>query len=283
MKRKILNILIFGSLVGFLLLGFAFLERQDQNLKVTFFDVGQGDSILIRTPQKQNILIDGGPDSKVLEKLGKFLPFYDRKIDLMVLTHPHADHVAGLIKVLERYKVSKVLLSGALHTTDEYIRFLELIKDKKIPATIALSGQFIDLGGTQIEVLYPFESLEGQSFKDLNKSSVVLRMDFLETSFLFTGDMDAEIERDLAGNEFDTDVDVLKVAHQGSKTSTSGLFLENVTPNIAVIFVGKNNFGHPHQEVLERLEKAGAKTKRTDTNGDIQIISNGKNFWLSDE
>lgn len=253
-------------------------------LEVTFFDVGQGDSIFIETPQNQQILIDGGPNETVLEKLGKEIFFWDRTIDLIVLTHPEKDHMAGLIEVLKRYKVENILWTGVVRDTAEYREWQRLVKEEGANIYIASSGLRIYGGPTSrgrydLVVLHPFESLEGKELKDSNNTSIVVRLVFGETSFLFTGDAYQSAERELIKKGAEIDTDVLKVAHHGSKTSSAEEFIEAVSPEIAVISVGQDNkYGHPHPEVLEVLQKYGRNILRTDQNGDIKIISNGINY-----
>ena len=145
--------------------------------------MGQGDAIYIRTPGSIDILIDGGPDNGVLAKLGRSLPFYDKEIDLVILSHPHTDHLIGLIEVLKRYKVKKILGTGVMHTTPEYLVWLEEINGQKIPLEIAIRGQSFDFGGeTKLEILYPLENLAGQSVDDLNNTSIVSKLTFKNNS-----------------------------------------------------------------------------------------------------
>jgi competence protein ComEC len=265
--------------VVLILFGVSFFQSlQDNKLEVNFFDVGQGDAILIKTPDHQKILIDGGPDNTIINKLGENLPFYDKEIDLMILTHPHADHVTGLVEVLKRYKVKKILATGVLCTTSEYIAWLEEIKKQKIPMEIAQAGQIISFGeNLKLEILYPLEDLSGKQFENLNNSSVVGKLTFGKTSFLFTGDAETEVEEKLLNAGVDFKVDVLKVAHHGSKNATSQEFLDKVQPKFAVISVGaKNKFGHPSQGTINRLEKMNAQVFRTDKDGDVKILSDGE-------
>lgn len=245
---------------------------------IIFFDIGQGESALVQTPAGQNILIDGGPSAAVLQKLGSTLPWTRRTIDLVILSHPHADHVTGLIKVLERYRVRQILTTGVLHTTPEYLTFLKLIKEKKIPLAIAQTGQNIKLaGGVSVDILWPPMSYTGQQVDDLNSTSMVNKINFGETSVLFTGDMPIMNEQALISIGVNLHAQILKVAHQGSRTATSEEFLRAVAPEFAVISVGRNNrFGHPNKEVLERLKNLGIKTFRTDIDGNVSFVSNGQ-------
>lgn len=252
---------------------------QPHLLEVSFFDVGQGDSIFIETPQRHQILIDGGPDSMVLEKLGKEMPFWDRTIDLVILTHPDFDHLNGLIEVLNSYEVENILWTGIVSDKDEYNEWLDVMKKEKAKVTIAEAGQKIKSGGVYLEIIYPFDNLNGRRVENANNSSVVSRLVFGETSFLFLGDIYQSVEKEIAEKNGNSDSDVLKISHHGSKYSSNDDFIKKVSPEIGVISVGKdNNYGHPSQETLETLGKYGINILRTDLEGDIKIISNGKEF-----
>jgi beta-lactamase superfamily II metal-dependent hydrolase len=249
-------------------------------LQVTFFDIGQGDASLIQTPSGQTILIDGGPDRTILKKLGAALPWTTRTIDLMILSHPHSDHVSGLIWVLERYGVRRVLASGVIHTTPEYLKWLEFIKAKNIPLTVAQAGQQLKLSDdVTVEILWPPVTYLGQRVEDLNASSIVNKVRYGSTSLLFTGDTPQVNEQAMLETGFDLKADILKVAHQGSRTSSSEQFIKAVAPNLAVIPVGRDNrYGHPHLEVVDRLNKLVSKVLRTDQTGDIKLVSDGHNW-----
>jgi competence protein ComEC len=259
-----------------------FVLAQSQNLKVDFLDVGQGDSVFIKTPENHQIIIDGGPSSAVLQKLSERMPFWDRTIDLIILTHPEKDHMLGLIYVLQRYKADYILWTGVKKTDAEYNQWSDILeKQKNMGAKIIAvkAGDAVKLGDVIIDVLFPLESVAGQNMKNTsNDSGVVSKLIFGIDSFLLTGDTSSAEEKQLA-NSFESvnlESDVLKVAHHGSKYSTSDLFLENVKPKIAVISVGKDNsYGHPTGEVLQRLEKFGIKIFRTDIDGDIKMVSDG--------
>jgi len=272
----------------FFILGFLFLAnffawfvvfdlRKHKFLEVNFFNVGQGDAILIETPTMHQILIDGGPSSKIIEKLSKEIPFWDRSIDLIILTHPEKDHLTGLLEVLKRYKVENVLWTGIVREIPEYKEWESLIERANVK--IAKAGQKISCKNCQwkIEIFYPFESLEGEKFEDSNNTSIISKLIFGKNSFLFTGDIYKDVEESLVlASPLDLKSNVLKVAHHGSKTSSSQKFLEKVLPEIAIISVGENKYGHPNEEVLEILKNYGIRVLRTDLDGDIKIISNGK-------
>lgn len=267
--------------------------NKTQFLEVIFFDVGQGDTIFIETPQNQQILIDGGPDFTILEKLAKEMPFYDRTLDLIILTHPEKDHLAGLLEVLKRYKIENILWTGIVRETPEWQEWESLIKKEGAQIKIVKAGQKItfETGESKIifNIFHPFENLEGQKFENSNDTSIVASLVFGDVSFLFTGDITKEVERELVIREnscsnsckfTSLDSEVLKVAHHGSKTSSSQEFLNKVLPRIAVIQVGKNNYGHPTSEVLANLSQFGIEILRTDEKGDIKIFSDGANLKI---
>ncbi len=246
-------------------------------MEVDFLDVGQGDAVLIKAPGAGNILIDGGPDSSVIKRLGEVLPWWDRKIDLMVLTHPHADHLTGEIEVMKRYKVRRILYTGVTHTSSNYLSWLETARNKKIPVTIIDRPQAIKLGKADFKIIYPSKSFAGLAAENLNNTSIAGILEFGKTRFFLTGDIEEDIEKELAASGMDLRANVLKVGHQGSNTSTGEEFLEKVKPEIAVIEVGAGNeYGHPSPRTLKKLERIGAKIMRTDLEGTIRLISDGE-------
>jgi competence protein ComEC len=249
-----------------------------QFLEVHFFDVGQGDAIFIETPQNHQILIDGGPSPVILEKLGDKMPFYDRTIDLVILTHPDHDHIRGLIEVLRKYKIENILWTGVRKDIGEFQEWKDLIEKETANIFIAKAGQRIKASKLILHVLHPFENLENKELKNANNTSIITRAIYNQNSFLFTGDISKSIEKELVEKEIEINSDILKVAHHGSKSSSSDEFLAGVLPEVAIIQVGENNYGHPHSEVLERLENFGISVLRTDKVGDIKIISDGENL-----
>lgn len=251
---------------------------QDQYLKVYFFDVGQGDAILIRTPSHQNIVIDGGPDNGFVTKLGQTLPFYDRTIDLMILTHPHDDHLFGLVEVLKRYKVKQVLSSGVLYPTDAYGEWLSLIKEKHLSLKIALAGQKYIFNKVELKVIYPFQDYTNQKLENLHEAMVVTQLIYHEVKLLFTGDLESRGEAEILKNySGGLGSQILKVGHHGSDSSSGEEFLRVVSPKYAVILVGQDNdFGHPSFLTLKRLERLKIRILRTDLLGDVIFWSDGR-------
>ncbi|MFA4833647.1 MAG: ComEC/Rec2 family competence protein [Patescibacteria group bacterium] len=279
MPAKLYKILLVFGIVAVLLAVpiFVFSYNPSRELEVSFLDVGQGDAILIKSPMGQNILIDGGPDSKVIEGLGKNLPFWDKRIDLMVLTHPHDDHVTGLIEVIERYSVKKIVYTGVIHDAPNYLEWLGKIRERKIPLVIIDRPQKIVLGDDcYLEIISPRKSLLGRETDNLNNSSIVAKLVYGQTKFLLAGDAEIEVEKELLSGGGDLSAQVLKAGHHSSDTSSSEDFLEAVSPQIAVIQVGKDNdFGHPNLRILKRLERIGAKVFRTDVDETIKLVSDG--------
>jgi len=277
--KKFIKIALGLLIVVTVLLGLVWYSGQKGNeLEFIALDIGQGDAILIKTPYGQNILIDGGPDNSVIQRLGRNLPFYDRTIDLMILTHPDADHVTGLVEVLRRYKVKQILYTGVIDEMPNYLEWLRMIKEKQVPMNIAFAGQVISLGkDLKLYILYPTHSYLNQTAEDLNDTSIVAKLIYKSSNFLLTGDASIEVEKELVANEVDLKSDVLKVGHHGSKTSTCVEFVRVVNPDYAVISVGRDNkFGHPNFRVLRNLEKEGVEILRTDEMGDVVLVSNGE-------
>lgn len=275
--------------------------------RMTVLDVGQGDAILIDGPGDAEVLVDGGPMENLAHTLRRLLG-NDRTIDLLVLTHPHADHLVGFPEVLKRYAIGRILMTGTVHTTGEYERFLEIVRDRKIPTTVAVAGQTYDVGAIHLEILYPLEDLSGKRVENLNSSSVVTMLtigmqnaeckmqnvDCATARILMTGDAEADVEQAMLAR-YCSDIpanapcpklrtDVLKVPHHGSQDSSSSAFLAAIRPQHAIISVGKkNDYGHPHRRALKRLERTGARIWRTDQQGDITATFSPVGLSVSSE
>jgi len=277
---------ILPLLVVSLLIWSAALTMPDDKLHVSFLDVGQGDAILIQTPNGQDILIDGGPDpQKINLELSKKLSFWDRNIDLVVSTQPQADHITGLLEVLHRYRVGQVLESGVSYSSSIYEEWCSLVEGEGVECTRACAGQEIDLGdGIEMEVLNPPAVFREGTSDDVDNNGVVMRLSWGSISFLFSADIRQDLESELVMQRADLKSTVLKVGHHGSKTSTASQFLAAVAPEVAVICVGEDNsFGHPSPEVLERLNVSlGAdNVYRTDENGTIEFVTDGQALWVT--
>jgi competence protein ComEC len=282
------KLLIAGLAVVAILVWVTVASLPDGKLHVTFFDVGEGDAIFIETPRGQQILIDGGPSPTILiSALGRKMPFWDRSLDLVILTHADEDHVTGLIPVVERYRVGQVLDSGYEHDNPTYKHWLELISEKQIPVRLARAGMCVETGnGVQLMILHPGPELIRYTEADSNNNSVVTRLVMGRVSFLLPGDIEEEAENMLIASGQELTSTVLKVSHHGSNTSSSAAFLKAVNPELAVISVGADNrFGHPSPQVLERLEElVGAEhVLRTDEDGTIEMVTDGERIWVEVE
>lgn len=244
-------------------------------VRVDVLDVGQGDAILIRTPADKTILIDAGDGDvsvpRLLEGLGV------KAIDLAIGTHPHADHIGGMDDVLDALPVKNYVDNGLAHTTKTYDSVMERIEAKEIAYRSGMVGMSFNLDdGVVLEVLFPEEVKLKDTRSDLNSNSVVARLTHGENCFLFTGDSEEPTERALVNNGLGQ-CDVLKVAHHGSNHSSTNPFLNAVKPTIAVISVGTGNrYGHPGEETLDRLQAIGAEIYRTDTMGQVTLLSDKK-------
>ena len=277
-----LSLAVAAALVSFLAV-----SLPDDRLHVSFLDVGQGDAILIQKGSQQ-VLVDGGPSPQaVCLGLGEKMPFWDRTIELMVLSHPSADHVAGLVEVLNRYRVEQVLYPEMDFESGVYDEWLRLVREKGIKATLAQAGQQIDLGGgVAMEVLSPLDPPLSATDSDVDNNAAVLRLSLGEVSFLLTADMMWEAEFELLYNRANLRSTVLKVAHHGSNTSTTPEFLAVARPELAVISMGADNeYGHPTEEVLRRLEEELGEENiyRTDENGTVEFITDGERLWVKTE
>jgi len=258
---------------------FAWRSLPDGKLHVTFLDVGQGDAIFIQTPSGKQILIDGGPsETALLSQMGRRMPFWDRSIDLVLLTHPESDHVTGLIAVLERYRVDMVIHRQIEMDSETYAYWLALVADEGATVYQGEAGLQMTLDtGLEMIVLHPGVGL----WEDANNNSVVTRLTYGQMSLLLTGDIEAEVEQQLVGARRDTSLrsTVLKVPHHGSCSSTTQRFLDTVDPEVAIISVGaENRFGHPCEEVLERL--GDVPVYRTDEQGAVEVVTDGTRVWV---
>ncbi len=252
-------------------LWFLFAQLPDSRFHIYFLDVDQGDATFVKTPDGHQILIDGGPKNYVIEELGKVMPFFDKTIDLVVLTHPHADHIDGLVEVLKRFEVRAVLMTGVYDGNSTYLEFLRVIEEQGVRVFFAESEMGFVFGKVAVDVLYPVESFFGKSFDNINNSSLVVQISYEDMEVLITGDLEVEGEREILNLE---DVDILQAGHHGSKTASSLEFLAKISPEIAVISCGEDNkFGHPHMEALENLEMAGVREiYRIDLEGVIEFV-----------
>lgn len=259
-----------------MLIGKLLVDLPEGKVKVDFFSIGQGDAILIQTAENFRILIDGGPDNLILEKLGKSMAFDQKKIDLMILTHPHADHMNGLIEVLEKMEVEKVLVSGVSYGGIAYEKFWELVAEKEVEVVYVNGEEDWRVGSLIIDLLYPLHSMQGQEVENVNNSSISLRVIFGKQKIFFSGDLEEEGEEELLASGANLQAEIYKAAHHGSRTSSTEEFLARVGAGVAVISCGLNNqFKHPSAETLDKLWRAGATVYRTDLDRDIRLEMDG--------
>jgi len=250
------------------------LNSQKNNLLFYFLEVGQGDSSLIILPNNVKILIDGGPpNGKLLEVLAKILPPHQRYLDLVILTHPERDHFSGFLEILRRYQIGLFIHNGRSNDTLEFEELKKIITEKKIKTIDLAAGDKIRYQQNIINIISPTKELLKQKNFSNNDTSLVFILEALGVKALFTGDISAEIENKLVGFFKEKGpIDILKVPHHGSKFSSSFQFLSIIQPRLAVIEVGKNPYGHPTSEVINRLKAVGAIIYRTDEDKTIKIL-----------
>lgn len=254
-------------------LGLLIWQIPDDKFHIYFLDVGQGDSIFIKTPENHQILIDGGAYGKVIEQLGEVMPYFDKSIDFVMLTHPDNDHLGGLVEVLKRYRVDNVVLTGIQDNSSTYIEFLKVIDKKNINVYFADSDMDLYFGNVLFDTIFPTDSLIGKKFEAINDTSLVTKITFGKDSILLTGDLESAMEKRLVLSGADLSADILKAGHHGSKTSSGIDFLNAVSPKVVVIQVGKNNsYGHPAPTILRNFYRANVeKIYRTDIDGRVEF------------
>jgi competence protein ComEC len=322
MIRLRIGYLITGIITGCILV-FSFIGTiPDGKLHIVFCDVGQGDGIYIRFPDGRDMVVDGGMGTKIISCLSHHMPFWDRTIDIALLTHPQKDHMDGLTAVLSRYTVSYLLRSDVENTTEGFTLLKKTTEDRHVNEKLVTTGEEISVGAVHLSILWPTKeqlarmnssrlsldatkSVLGTWVKaptptsaeaNVNDASVVFSLSYGAFDALFPGDADSHVQPGLLtslkhGFARDGILDLLKVPHHGSKTGMTDVFLQKISPEIrhtvgsfsgldsqqplAVISVGKNSYGHPAPEVLEKLAQAGFQALRTDTGGDIEVVSDG--------
>ncbi len=278
-KRRFAVVTIFVIIAA--LVAFLFLYKEDHRLHLYFFNIGQGDSQLIETVNGKTILIDGGPaDKAVLRELSRALPFWQRRIDLIIVTHPHDDHFGGLSSVLERYEVGVIMLSDIDSTGAAYDEFLDQVEEKSIPIIRPTRTQ-LHLDGVALDILAPVKSLAQQKISNPNNASIVFRLSYKTLDVLFTGDAEEPQEKELLATTKDQlPSEILKLGHHGSDTSSSDAFLAAVKPEIAIASAAVNNsYGHPSPRILKRLERLAIRIFRTDQDGTIHFKTDGSSVF----
>ena len=269
----ILNVLVWVSVWG---------GQREKSLRVYFLDVGQGDAILVESPAGNRLLIDSGRNRQVISELGRAMPFGEKDIEVVIATHPDADHIGGMPEVFDRFDVSLHVSPGIKEDGELENLVTKKVAAEKSQTLTASRGQVVDLGGgAKLTILFPDRDVSDWVSND---ASIVARLDYGESSFLFTGDAGIKTENILISRPQEIDADVLKVGHHGSRTSTSLSFAEAVSPEYSVISAGKDNsYGHPHSEVLKILESAGGEIVETSEHGMILFESDGKEINLKRE
>jgi competence protein ComEC len=271
-RLTILSLLIAIILIVFSLEVAHYKNSQMTPLEISFLDIGQGDAILINYLHQYQILIDGGPSGKkVLTELSKVMPPLDDKIEVIIVTHPDRDHFTGLMDVVKKYQVGLILINGQKSDDELWQEFQKIIKEKKIQKQVAGEGSRLNIGEKIKFKFFNPDKIE-ENKKAKNDNSIVTRLDYGDNSFLFTGDAGFDAEADMIFDQEDLDVDWLKVGHHGSKFSTSKFFLARVSPQVSIISVGENDYGHPTEEVLQRLKDYNSQVLRTDQLGTITIV-----------
>jgi competence protein ComEC len=300
MKLRV-GYLISGIATGLVLLAGFLTSLPDGNLHIVFCAVGQGDAAYIRFADGRDMLIDGGPDNKVIDCLGRHMPFWDRSLDLVVLTHPQKDHMQGLIEVVKRFRVGRFARSDVAHTSEGYAKLQEAIQSRGVAVKFVEQGEQVNIGEARISVLWPSgEQLAradssnlaveegtinvlGAAVGDLNDFSVVFHLRYGTFDAIFTGDADTRVEGSYRGVPLAPDpIEVLKVPHHGSRTGMSEAYLDWISPRLAVISVGKNNYGHPAPEILSMLSARSILTRRTDAAGDVEVVTDGQGWSVED-
>lgn len=258
-----------GIATGLVLLFSFFRSLPDGKLHIIFCDVGQGDGAYIRFPDGRDMVVDGGPNDKILGCLGRSMPFWDRKLDIVLMTHPQKDHMQGLIAIFDRYDVGYFIRSDVSNSTEGYQKLLE--ESKNVPQKFVVAGENITIGDVTLRVLGP----QVTPVNNINEASVVFWLRYGSFDVLFTGDATLQSPFDKLSLD---PVEVLKVPHHGSKTGMTSGFLDWLNPRLAVISVGNNTYGHPSPEILQMLADRQVRVLRTDTEGDIEVVSDGKKW-----
>lgn len=242
-------------------------------------DVGQGDGLLLITPTGSQIVVDGGPGRKILDCLSSHMPFWDRKVEMIVSTHPQQDHMEGLVAILGSYKVDTIITTGVVNKTQLFAAWKEALAKSGAKIYAPKAGDRLAADKLDFDVLWPpadkLRQWQAEAPADLNDTSIVMRVEYGDFCVYLTGDLPKEFLQKI----IDRDCDVLKVVHHGSRTGTNQEVVELIRPKLAIIQVGaKNPYGHPHQEVLDLLEANGVKVLRNDADGEVEIESEGRGF-----
>lgn len=264
------------------------IKREPPQLVMRVLDVGQGDALYFRLPSGDDIVVDAGPDDRVLSQLGRYMPITDRTIELLIVSHNHQDHIGGLDEILGHYRVEHLWLSGAMHNTHAYKAVLQQIEAKRIPVTFVKAGDHTKVGDSELTVLHPPPGLINQAPEDAHDATIVFKLQYKQFCTIQTGDIEERHEQYILQSAAQLTISlqcpVLKVTHHGSRFGTSEPFLDAVSPKTALISVGtKNRYGHPAQELLDRLAARQPTIYRTDLQGTITLRTNGIRYSTKTE
>lgn len=282
--------IIFSALIVFSLLALFFSQEMrfnDRKLHVVFCNVGQGDAIFIRTPKQNDVLIDGGPDRKVLDCLSQHMPFWDRTLELVILSHPHQDHFAGLIDVIQSYTIESFVTEKLDNKSSGFDEFGKALSNKKITPHYVISGDSVKTkDGVVMKLLTPSQAFLSQTSPSglIGESeefgSLVWYLSYGDFDLLLTSDAQVRLLTEGLAT-MSGDIEVMQVPHHGSKYALDKDLVDKINPKLAIISVGKNRFGHPSGEILKILGEKDITILRTDQNGTIEIVSDRKSFHLS--
>jgi competence protein ComEC len=272
LTKAILSVLLLVTVLIWL----AVIATPEERLHIVICDVGQGDAILMYKKTTQ-VLIDGGVNTKVMGCLANHIPFWDRTIEMVVLTHPDRDHYFGLTAVSKQYHISKFLANELGASTEEFALLIKRLKEQNTERLYPIIGDRYRFGNTHLTIKAPFETVK----KDTNSYSIVMKLQEESFTALFTGDTDPPTSDDLAKDPDLKNIVALKVPHHGSKNGMTQSLLDTLNPQVALISVGKNNsYGHPSPEILDMLNNKGIKIYRTDQNGEIDLVTDGKTYTI---
>lgn len=282
-KKQVLIIVFFAFLILGLYSIYQRLVFFDGKLHIVFCNVGQGDGIFIRTPKGRNMVLDGGGDTKILSCLSRHMPFWEHTIDVVMLSHPHEDHLGGLIPVIKRYSFKWFVTEKLANKTASFTELMDLVKKSQKKSAFLYQGDHFNMGGgVGITILAPTKefleatSPEGDISESHEFSSLISKLQYGSFSILFTGDSQSEELKDSNPGT----VTVLQIPHHGSRTGLTEEIIREFSPKLTVISVGKNKYGHPASETLNILKAANIKVLRTDINGEVEIVSDGTGFTI---
>ncbi len=280
LKRLTLSLILFVLVGSNLVVWVSAASNRKKDLVVKVYDVGQGDSIFIRTPDNYKILVDGGPNNKVVDYLNKDLGLNDRSIDLIVSTHPQADHMTGLIETLKKFQVKKVIASNVTNSTAQFKLWNDTLSNNHLKLDYVYAGESITLSDqVTLQILWP--SSPNPKVTNLNDAAVVIKLSYGSFDMLLTADADMNSQPYTTSTNH---IEVLKVPHHGSRTALREDFLKQLSPDASVISVGAHNtYGHPNADLVTLLSRNTKKIYRTDQNGTVEFVSNGTTWYTSVE